>query len=170
MEKLLKKRRSIRKYLPEKLKIEQINQIMKAGLYAPSSKNSKPWEIYVTENKEKINLLSTAKPTGAAFIKDAPLVMAIVANPQKSAVWIEDASIMATIMQLVAEDLGVGSCWIQIRKREHNELLSAQDYVKELLSIDAHKKVLCLISFGYPDEKKQAYTDNDLLTERIIWR
>lgn len=170
MEQLLKNRRSIRKYLPEKIKREQIVKILKAGLYAPSSKNSKPWEIYVTENKEKINLLAISKPTGAAFIKDAPLVMAIVADPSKSVVWIEDTSIMATIMQLVAEKLGIGSCWIQIRKREHDEFISAEEYVQKILSIDSNKKVLCLISFGYPGEHKKAYTDSDLLTERIIWR
>lgn len=170
MEQLLKTRRSIRKYKNKKIDRVDIDKILKCGLFSPTSRNSKPWEIYLTEDKEKISKLSKSKPGGVSFIKEAPLVIAIVANPLKTPVWIEDLSIMATIMQLEAHKLGIGSCWVQIRGREYNETIMSEDYVKEVLDITKEYKVLCLLSFGYANEEKTAYTDNDILKERINWR
>jgi len=170
MEELLKTRRSIRKYKQEHLKKQEINKILKCGLLAPSSRNSQPWEIYLTEDKEKIIKLSQSKPTGVAFIKAAPVIVVLAANPNKSSVWIEDLSIMATLMQITAWEMGVGSCWVQIRNRNYNETITSEDYIKGIMNIEKEKKVLCLLSFGYIDEEKKAYEDKDILFERINWR
>ena len=40
-----------------------------------------------------------------------------MADPLASDVWIEDASIASIMIQLQAEDLGLGSCWVQVRER-----------------------------------------------------
>jgi len=170
MEELLKTRRSIRKYKQEPLKKSEINKILKCGLLAPSSRNSQPWEIYLTEDKEKIIKLSKSKPTGVAFIKAAPLIVVLVANPNKSSVWIEDLSIMATLMQITAWQMGIGSCWIQIRNRNYNEKITSEEYIKNIMDIDGEKKVLCLLSFGYKDEDKKNYEDKEILFDRINWR
>ncbi|MBN2852995.1 MAG: nitroreductase family protein [Clostridia bacterium] len=170
MKELLKSRRSIRKYKDTKIDREVINHILQCGLLSPTSRNSKPWEIYLTEDKEKIEKLSRSKDSGSAFIKDAPLVVVLAADPDRSGVWIEDLSIMATIMHLEAHQLGIGSCWVQIRGRDHSPSLSAEDYIKEVMDIAENRKILCLISFGIPDEEKKSYTDEDILSDRIIWR
>jgi len=170
MEQLLKTRRSIRKYKNIKVSKSDIDKIVKCGLLSPTSKNSRAWEIFITENNKTIEQLSSAKTSGVSFIKEAPLVITIAIDKAKTTAWIEDASIMATIMQLEAHKLGIGSCWIQIRNRKYSETKQSEDYVKQVLNIDNKYNVLCLISFGYPDEKKTSYTDNDILTKKINWR
>ena len=42
--------------------------------------------------------------------------MVILADPNATDVWIEDASIVSIITQLMAQSLGLSSCWIQVRK------------------------------------------------------
>lgn len=170
MKELLKTRRSIRKYADKKIDREMINHILECGLLSPSSKNSKPWEIYVTEDKVKIEKLSHAKDSGIAFIREAPLVVTLAADPSLSGAWIEDLSIMATVMQLEAHKLGLGSCWIQIRGRNHSDGRESEEYVKEVMEIESNRKILCLISFGLPDEVKKNHTEEDILYDRIMWR
>ena len=52
-----------------------------------------------------------------------------------SDVWIEDCSIAAIIVHLAAESLGLGSCWIQVRNRQHNAETTSEDYVRDVLGI-----------------------------------
>ena len=44
------------------------------------------------------------------------MAVVVMADPLASDVWIEDASIASIMIQLQAE-IGVGSCWIQVRER-----------------------------------------------------
>lgn len=46
-------RRSIRKYKSIPVERELIEQVLQAGLYAPSSKNRQPWKFIVTSGKAK---------------------------------------------------------------------------------------------------------------------
>jgi len=166
---LLKKRRSIRKYTNQPVEKEKLNQIIKAALLSPTSKNSRPWEFMVITNKETLKELSYAKETGGSFLKDAPLAIVIIGDPQKSAVWVEDTSIAATIIHLMAEDLGLGSCWIQIRNRNHSPDKTSNQFIKELLNIPEDKEVEAIISIGYPDEVKAPQDEEKLLFDRVYY-
>jgi nitroreductase len=81
-----------------------------------------------------------------------------MADPEHSDVWIEDASIAATFMILTAQDLGLGSCWIQIRKRNHSVNISSEEFIKDLLGIPANLRILCLLAIGYSAEDKPEKT------------
>jgi nitroreductase len=78
----------------------------------------------------------------------------VCADPERSSVWVEDASIACIFIQLTAESLGLGSCWIQIRDRMHDQTKPAEAYVAEVLSIPKKIKVEAMIAIGYPDEQK----------------
>jgi len=56
-------------------------------------------------------------------------------TPEKSDVWIEDAAIASIVLHLAATASGLGSCWVQIRLREHDAQQTAQEYVAELLGL-----------------------------------
>ena len=74
---------------------------------------------------------------GSAFIKGCKLAIVIGADISKSDVWVEDCSIAATLIQMEAEDLELGSCWVQIRLRQSSqENQSSTEFVKEALRID----------------------------------
>lgn len=159
---LLRERRSIRKFTEKIVEKEKINLLKKAALLAPSSRNLRPVSFVFTENKEIIEKLSEAKSHGSSFLKGAPLAVVVLGDETKSDVWIEDASIASIIIQLQAEDLGLKSCWIQIRLRAKDDQLSSEKYIKELLDLPESTKVLSIIALGYPDETKTGYSDQDL--------
>ena len=123
---LIKSRRSTRKFTDQLLNPEQVEMILKAALMAPASKRKNPWQFVVVEDKEMLAKLSVCKPAGAAFLKDCALAVVVLANVMESDVWVEDASIASIYMQLQAEDLGLGSCWCQIRFVENN--WASKDY------------------------------------------
>jgi nitroreductase len=164
---LLMRRRSIRKYAEKPVEQDHIVKLTYAALSAPSGKNLKPWEFIVVTEQETIKKLSNAKETGAAFVKDAPLVIVILADPAKSDIWIEDASVAAILIQLQAEALGLGSCWVQVRNRVCDSVRSSEEYIRELLGIPAELHVASMISIGYPAESKPAYSESDLETGKI---
>lgn len=152
---LLRKRRSIRKFLPKAVEPEKIELLKEALLRAPTSGNRKPWHFIFVDDKALLEKISLAKDHGSSFVYGSPLAVVLLADPEKSDVWVEDCSIAATIMKLTAEDLGLASCWVQIRLRKHDDRISAEDYLKELLNIPQKLKVASVIALGYPGEEKK---------------
>ena len=51
------------------------------------------------------------------------------------------------MMQMEAEDLGIGSCWIQIRLRKVGDT-DSEDFVIREAGLDPGLKVLSIIAFG----------------------
>lgn len=166
---LAKNRRSIRKYLDKTIEKEKIDQILQTSLMSPASKRTNGWEFIVVENKEMLEKLSECRPFGSKLVAGAPLAIVVVADPEKSDVWYEDASIAATFIQLQAEDLGLGSCWVQVHNREKNENQTAEDYVKTLLNIPENLRVLNMVAIGYKNEERKPYDEEKLQYEKIHW-
>lgn len=146
---ILYNRRSTRKFLDQPVDEEVIHQLLKAALHAPSSKNNQPWEFIVVDNQELLGQLSQAKPHGACLLKHAPMAIVVIGDKSKSDVWIEDCSIASIILQIAAESLGLGSCWVQIHKRYHDDEQTANEYISTLLHIPNHLEVLSIVGIGY---------------------
>ena len=167
MYELLKARRSIRKFQDKQVEEGKLDTILKSALLAPSSRRRQPWEFIAVTDRELLQKLSTCRTYGAEFLAGAPAAVVVLANPEKSDVWIEDAVIAAIIMQLAAQTLGLGSCWIQIRERFTATGLPAEDYVKEILNVPGKFKVQCIIGLGYPAEDKPPHVEAGLLLNKI---
>lgn len=165
---LLKKRRSIRKYKDQEVETEKINQLLQGALLAPSSRSLDPWEFIVVTDKQLLQQLARAKQAGSSFLKQAPLAIVVLANPQVCDVWIEDTSIATILIQLVAESLGLGSCWIQIRERKHSEDMSSEEYVRRVLNIPEEMKVEAMVSIGYPAETKAPRREEELKYHKVF--
>lgn len=164
---LLINRRSIRKYTDEALSPEQVKQILEAALISPSSKSTMGWEFVVIEEKEQLGKLALCKEFGAGPIAGAKLAVVVTADTTKSDVWIEDASIASIIMQLQAADLGIGSCWIQIRNRFGADGTPAEEYVREMLGIPGQYAVLSVITFGHKAEERKPYDPEKTKWEKV---
>lgn len=164
---LVKKRRSIRKFEDRPVEEEKINQILKAALMAPSSKRCTPWQFVVIDDKEKMQKLSVCRDMGCKFMEGAPMAVVVLAEESKSDVWVEDASIAAIIMQLQAEDLGLGSCWMQVRNRKKEDELTTEDYIKEMVQAPDGLKVECVIAVGYKAEEKKPFDETRLQLDKI---
>jgi nitroreductase len=159
---LLKSRRSIRKYQDKGVEKEKLDIILKSALLSPSSRSRRPWEFIVVTDGELLNKLSNCRDSSSGFLSGAPLGIVVLADPSVTDVWIEDDSIASAIIQLTAQSLGLGSCWIQVRERFHSESVKAEDYIKGLLGIPDHLTVECMIAIGYPAEEKSAYKEEEL--------
>ena len=164
---LIQKRRSIRKYLGQPVEAEKIDALIEAAVRSPSSRGFNPWEFVVVTDKTLLEKLSKAKPHGASFLKNAPLGIVVCADPEKCDVWVEDASIASIFIHLAAESMGLGSCWIQIRKRMHDQTTTAQVYIRDLLDIPKNLSVESIVAIGYPGEKKLPHRKEDLQYEKV---
>ncbi|MGD9133280.1 MAG: nitroreductase family protein [Desulfobacterales bacterium] len=164
---LTQSRRSIRKYQDKPVASEKIDLLVEAFLRAPTSRGKNSWEFVVVTDSVLLDKLSSAKPHGAAFLRDAALAIVVCANPQISDVWIEDASIASIFIHLAAASLELGSCWIQIRERKHNDTQTAEAYIAEILNLPAHIKVVSMIAIGYPDEHKSGHPKESLPYDKV---
>lgn len=164
---VLRNRRSIRQFENRPVEKEKINILVEAMLRSPSSRGLDPWEFVVVNDPELIAGLAAAKPHGSAFMKQAPLAIVVCADPEKCDVWVEDTSIASIILHLTAAELGLGSCWVQIRKRHHNDQLSSTAYVADLLKLRAGMVVEAVIAIGYPGESKVGHDEAKLKYDRV---
>ncbi len=164
---LIKARRSMRKFTEETLEQEQVVTLMKAALMAPASKRSNCWQFIVVDDKETLKRLSACKAQSASFIADAALAVVVVADPLLSDVWIEDASIASIFIQLQAEDLGLGSCWVQIRNRFTADGTPSDEYVRSVLDIPLQLQVLSIIAVGHKDMERKPFNEDFLQWEKV---
>ncbi|SEF47986.1 nitroreductase family protein [Parabacteroides chinchillae] len=164
---LIKNRRSTRKFTEELLSPEQVELILKAALMSPASKRSNPWQFVVVEDKEMLKKLAACKKNGSSFLEGCALAVVVLANVMESDVWIEDTAVASIYMQLQAEDLGLGSCWCQIRNRQTEDDMDSSQYVRNLFNIPYQLEVLSIIGFGYKDQARKPFDESHLQWEKI---
>lgn len=164
---LLIRRRSIRNFSAELLSPDEIRRIIEAALLSPTSKNKHSWEFIAVEEKEDLSKLSVCKPGSASFVADAVLAVVVLGNPLISDAWVEDASIAAINMQLQAEELGIGSCWVQVRNRNYSDTISAGEYINTLLEVPMPLEVLCMIAFGKKVKERTPADPDNLHWEKV---
>ena len=140
---------------------------MKAALMPPTSKRSNAWQFIVVDEKDKLKELSYCKEQASQFIADAALAVVVVADPLASDVWIEDASIASIYLQLQAEDMGLGSCWVQVRERFTASGMPSGEYVHEVLDIPLQLQVLSVIAIGHKGMERKPFNEDNLQWEKI---
>ena len=164
---LLRTRRSIRKYTDKSIELEKIEILKEAVLRSPSSRNIDPWEFIFIDDRELLKKLACCKPHGARFLEHAALGIVICADGEKSDVWIEDCSIASILVQMVAQSMGLGSCWIQIRKRMYDDKITSEDYIRGLLDVPVRVKIESIISIGYPAENREPLPRHELKDGKV---
>lgn len=164
---MLLKRHSIRKYTDQEIDPESVKMILEAGLLAPSSKNGRPWHFVVVDDREMLEKMSTCKPSYATSIAVARFAVVVTVDPEKSEAYLEDAAIAAQFMQLQAEALGLGSCWVQVRGRENAEGEPSENVIRDLLGIPYSMIVECVVTFGYKNEERRPVDPAKLRWEKV---
>lgn len=164
---LVRKRRSIRKFEDRPVEADKLEAVVRAGLMAPSSKNSTPWQFVIVDDREVLEAFSVCREMGCKFLEGAPAAIVVLADESKSDVWVEDASIAAVVMQLQAEDLGLGSCWMQVRNRRKDESQTTEDFIKSLINAPESMRVECVVAVGYKLEEKKPFDDARLQLDKV---
>ena len=146
--KLMSDRYTCRRYSEENIKEEDLNKILEAGRVAPTSHNNQPQRIYVVKSEEAKEKLMK----DFAYNYKAPCYLVCGYNEEEA--WKNpldnnkdsgevDISIVMTHMMLMAEELGLGTCWIGF----FDPLA-----VKKNLEISENVKVVAVLSLGYHRE------------------
>ena len=164
---LVQKRRSIRKFTDEPLTAEEVQLLLRAALMSPTSKSTRAWHFYVVDEPTMMEKLSQSKHAGAEFVKDAPLAVAVCIDTDATDVWVEDASIAAVTMQYQAADLGLGSCWAQIRLRGQEDGTPADDILRDLLGYPMEQTCVSIIAFGHPAIERKPQDEEKLKWENV---
>lgn len=152
---VIQKRHSVRKFTDQPVGREIIDTIIDIAQSAPSSKNTKSSAFMVIEDPDTLKALSEMRDRGSAFMAGAAAAIVVMGDASKTDLWVENASISATFIQLAATAMDLGSCWVHVngrpRSKEDASLGNAEDYVKELLGIKDGYRVLCVIALGYEE-------------------
>jgi len=157
-------RRSHRKFTEEEIDAENVRLILRAALMSPTSKGQRGWQFVVVDNKADLEKLADAKDLGSQFLKGAPLAVVVLGDPLQNDCWVEDGSLAAIAMQYQAEDLGLGSCWIQMRGRGLSDGTSADTVIRGILNIPENLSCLCIIAFGHKADERKPQNE-----ERLKW-
>ena len=141
----IRKRHSVRSYLPDEVSSEKLERILEAARLAPSAVNMQPWHFIVVSDQLKRRKLS--KGRYAKFLVESPVVLVGCGDKKASRNWhMVDTAIAMQNMVLAATGEGLATCWIG----SFNE-----NQVKELLSIPERFRVVALLAVGYSREKKE---------------
>lgn len=163
---IIRTRRSCRSYKPEQITDDQLNLVLEAGTYAPTSRGLQSPFIVAVQNKELLNRLAkmNAEVMGVTTnpYYDAPTYI-LVFVPEDAPNGVQDASLVMENMMLAAHAQGLGSCWIHREREmfateEGKELMAQWGLPEGLVGIGA-------LSVGYPagepspaKPRKEGYT------------
>lgn len=164
---LVQLRRSHRKFTDSELDGDDVKMIVRAGLMAPTSKGQRNWHFIIVDEKDTIEKLADAKDMGSQFMKGAPLAIVVIGDPQQNDCWVEDGSIAAISMQLQAEELGLGTCWVQMRGRGLSDGTSAGNIIRGILDMPDNYDVLCVLAVGHKADERKPQNEERLKWENV---
>ena len=150
-------RRSIRRYKEDQVPNELLDQVLTAGLYAPTGMNRQNIIMVVVRDKETRDLLSRMNAAVMGSDRDpfygAPCVIVVLGDPEIYPV-VENGSLVLGNLMNAAYSVGLGSCWIHRAKQtfeteEGKALLRKWGLKENLVGIGN-----CIL--GYADESPEA--------------
>lgn len=150
-------RRSCRSYKPEMIKEEELEQILTAGMWAPSGMGGQSPKMVVVQKPEVIKKLSELNAAVMGTSSDpfygAPVVIVVFADTARPTC-VEDGSLVMGNLMNAASSLGIGSCWIhrakQVFESEEGKALMKEWGVPETYVGVGH----CIL--GYPEAAPKA--------------
>lgn len=150
-------RRSVREYTGESVADEDIVTLLKAGMYAPSAKNSQPFEYIVVRDRAKLDALSETSQYWQ-MLKKAPLAIIVVANldgyqSSNRDFFIHDCAASTENILVAAEGLGLGAVWLGLYG-----VTDRMASVASILNIPDNIKPFSVISIGHPAKHPNPHT------------
>ena len=147
-------RRSVRKYKPDMVPKELIDQVIKAGTYAATGMGRQSPIIIAVTDKElrdrlaKANAVFMGQSENTDPFYGAPVVLIVLAN-KAMPTYLYDGSLVIGNMMLAAADAGLGSCWIHRAKEEFESEIGKE--ILERLGIEGDYEGIGHCILGYAD-------------------
>ncbi len=189
---VIRRRRSVRRYLPDPVRREDILSILDAANQAPSAMNRRQWEFIIVTGKkigemgesfrriieEYTKNWETSRMKGSPFSREdfirfaatyggAPVVIVVLTDTAQTEDFrranLESASAAMENLLLAATSLGLGTCWMTGPLQDELSL-------RRILEIPEGKEIVAVTPFGYPAEMSDAPPRNDQgLEKKVRW-
>ncbi|MFO8007894.1 MAG: nitroreductase family protein [Candidatus Brocadiia bacterium] len=143
-------RRSIRSYTGEPVSDEEVEQLLRAAMAAPSAGNQQPWHFVVVRDEDTMRRITEVHPY-SSMLREAEVCIAVCAEmalEKHEGYWVQDCSAATQNILLAAHALGLGAVWLGVHPREDRK-----NGVREILGLPDGVECLSLISVGRPAEK-----------------
>lgn len=149
------RRRSIRKFLEEEISQEDIREILKAGMAAPSAKNNQDWVFIFIEDPADIERFIQVHPNGFAM-RTAPVNILVCADKNKNKDpafdWgMLDAAAAMENMLIMATKLGYGSLWVGVAPDPKRVAC-----IREICALPEHISPVGIVSVGKTEKVKES--------------
>lgn len=154
----IKGRRSIRKYRPDPVPREIIEDIVDCARMAPSARNDQPWEFVVVTEQSIREEIAAATKFGK-FIADAPVCLLAFARPTRR--FVEDTCAAFQNMLVAAYAHGLGTCWVAGHNTPH------ETEIARICKVSGDYRLVAMSPLGYPDEERTAHKRE--LEEVLHW-
>jgi len=142
----IRRRTSVRSFLPREVGDGKVHRILEAGLSAPSSNNGQPWRFIVVKDAGKRKALADAT-RGQKFLADAPVIIVACGVDTDRVMtcgqpaYTVDVSIAVDHMTLAAANEGLGTCWV---------CAFHEDKAKKVVNVPEDARIVALLPMGYP--------------------
>ncbi|MCK4316045.1 MAG: nitroreductase family protein, partial [Anaerolineae bacterium] len=141
--------RSIRRYRPDPVPDEMIEQLLEAGRWAPSASNRQPWTFIVVQDeaiRQQVAQHAAYYVIRWAHVEEAPLLI-VLCGGTRNRIYRqflhEDIGLAGSQIMLQAKALGLGTCWIGGLDRKA---------IAGILKVPDHVEIVGLLTVGFPAE------------------
>ncbi|MEW6141597.1 MAG: nitroreductase family protein [Chloroflexota bacterium] len=144
-------RRSIRKYAKQPVAQQDIDDLLKAAMAAPSANNQQPWHFVVIDDHRILDEIPKFHPY-SQMLKDAAVAILVCGDvnlDRGGGMWVQDCAAATENILIAARALGLGAVWLGIFPREERYIT-----IREMLGMPDHVVPFSLVSLGYPAEQK----------------
>jgi nitroreductase len=144
-------RQSIRQYTSDPVEDRLVNEVLTAGMMAPSAGNERPWQFIVIRHRNTLKAISAHHPY-ASVVEKAPMAILVCGDlvyDNYDGYWVQDCAAAVENMLVAAHALGLGSVWIGLYPREQR----VAD-IRAILTLPEHVVPMAVLPLGYPAETR----------------
>ena len=140
-------RRSIRKYTGGKIDEDTITAIIKAGMYAPSANNTRPWHFVIIDDRITLNKIMKVHPYSSMLDKASHAIVVCGDETMQNGpgYYPLDCSAATQNLLLAAHSLGYGAVWLGVEPKTDRKKA-----VSEILGLPSHIHPVSIVSVGIP--------------------
>ncbi|BBA70954.1 nitroreductase [Geobacter sulfurreducens] len=155
-------RRSVRQFTDEPVSPAEVEDILRAGAWAPSGLNNQPWRFAVVRDREKLRSLA-GLTRYRHIVEGAPVSIAVFCDREAMYHETKDHQAIGACLQnmlLAAHALGLGAVWL-------GEILKSAGQVRDLLGLPPNLELMAVIAVGRPAGVPH-HSDRKPLSELIV--
>jgi len=164
----IRARRSVRNFAPAPVGDEQLEAILEAGRWAPSARNSQPWDFVIVRDEQARraigDILRRTTFAWSGFASAPVMIVVAVDQSRDPGHFVEDGAVAAQNLCLAAQSLGLASSWAGVYERRAGRR-SVESALKAMLSLPRDHRVIAVVPIGAP--RRVGTTTRRPLTEMV---